>query len=135
VVGRDAGGNCSEGVFCTNFTNGAYDPSILIDDDENETSYLTFGLHGSSDSSYGIAKLTANLQSFAEQPKPIVFLPNLADGTTMPSGDKSTIHKRGETYYLSSGSACVSFALFNFIVRVYSCTVQLSYIPDLRLNV
>eukprot|EP00750_Incisomonas_marina_P016720 INCI19305.1.p1 GENE.INCI19305.1~~INCI19305.1.p1 ORF type:complete len:528 (+),score=49.02 INCI19305.1:191-1774(+) len=93
------------GVHVTNLTIAAYDPTVLIDDDANETAYICFGLHEKDASPYLIAKLHENFTVLQEEPRPIEFLPLPQDPSQeMPSGDKSTLHKRGDTYYLSAGS-------------------------------
>ena len=68
-----------------------YDPTVLIDDDENSTAYIVFGLHMQG-SVYLIAKLDESMQGFAEPPKPVVFLPSPIDNSTMHFNDKSTLY-------------------------------------------
>ena len=90
------------GVWVTNQTRGAYDPSLLVDDDG--VTYVSFGVRDTLDSSkYLIARLEPSLTSLAEEPQPVVFLPR-ADGAEMPSDDKSSLHKWKGIYYLSAGS-------------------------------
>jgi arabinoxylan arabinofuranohydrolase len=89
------------GVVTTNITGGAYDPTVLVDDDGSR--YIVFGLHDSG-SSYAVAQLDPTFTAFAEPLRPVVFLPRPSDGETMPSDDKSTLHKFGGVYYLSAGS-------------------------------
>ena len=83
-----------------------YDPTVLVDDDAEQTAFIMFGLHrNSGSSSYLIAKLNqTTMQGFAETPRRVVFLPR-ADGAVMANNDKSTLHKRDGIYYLSSGTA------------------------------
>ena len=106
------------GVWVTNQTRGAYDPSLLVDDN---ATYVSFGVRDTLDSSvYLIARLDHSLTSLAEEPRRIVFLPR-ADGAEMPSDDKSTLHKWNGVYYLSAGS-------------YYSTATSLYYYTALLLN-
>ena len=87
-------------VHVTNLTRGAYDPTVLVDDDGS--TYLCLGLRLGG--SYIIALLEPDLISLAEDPRAIVVLPDPATGAAMPGDDKSTLHKHHGTYYLSAGS-------------------------------
>ena len=87
-------------VHVTNLTRAAYDPTVLVDDDA--TAYLCLGLRLGG--SYIIARLEPSLVDLAEEPRAIVVLPDPVTGATMPGDDKSTLHKRLGTYYLSAGA-------------------------------
>ena len=87
-------------VHVTNLTRGAYDPTVLVDDDA--TAYLCVGLRLGG--SYIIARLEPSLVALAEAPRSIVVLPDPVTGATMPGDDKSTLHKHVGTYYLSAGA-------------------------------
>eukprot|EP01052_Picozoa_sp_SAG31_P036803 SAG31_NODE_4646_length_3072_cov_4.380760_1_plen_387_part_00 len=89
-----------QAAYVTNLTQGAYDPTVLVNDDG--TVYLCLGLRLGG--SYVIARLEASLVALAEHPRAIVVLPNPATGAEMPGDDKSTLHKRAGRYYLSAGS-------------------------------
>eukprot|EP00912_Choanoflagellata_sp_UC4_P001005 UC4_evm3s619 len=88
------------GVYVTNLTQGARDPTILADDDGNN--YLCLGLRDDS-GDYVIAKLGENLTVLDTDLKAVQVLPS-ADGSTLPTNDKPTLHKHNGTYYLSAGS-------------------------------
>ena len=87
-------------VHVTNLTRGAYDPTVLVDDDA--ATYLCLGLRLGG--SYLIARLEPTLVALAEEPRAIVVLPDPVTGATMPGDDKSTLHKHVDTYYLSAGA-------------------------------
>ncbi|MEM1070247.1 MAG: family 43 glycosylhydrolase [Planctomycetota bacterium] len=80
-----------------------YDPTVLVDDDAEQTAYIIFGNHfpGDHKNKYRIARLSDDLMSLAEHPKEIVIndLHRMFD-----HNDKPTIHKRKGVYYLSGGS-------------------------------
>jgi hypothetical protein len=80
-----------------------YDPTILIDDDENKTPYIAFGHHRSNDAAFYfcIAKLNEDMISLAEKPKEIKIIGNV---NVLSGNDKPTLHKRNGIYYLSAGS-------------------------------
>lgn len=80
-----------------------YDPTILIDDDENMTPYIAFGHHRSTDPAYYfcIARLNEDMISLAEEPKEIKII---GDAPVLGGNDKPTLHKRNGIYYLSAGS-------------------------------
>lgn len=79
-----------------------YDPSVLIDDTDNEA-YIVFGHHRSADPDfyYMIAKLSEDMISLAETPKEIKIE---GDVKVLGGNDKPTLHKRNGIYYLSAGS-------------------------------
>ena len=72
-----------------------YDPTILIDDDE--TAYIAFGHHRSTDSDYYfcIAKLGEDMISLAEKPKEIKIT---GDVDVLGGNDKPTLHKHNDIY-------------------------------------
>jgi hypothetical protein len=75
-----------------------YDPTVLLDDDGEH--YIMFGLHEPAGKSfYFVARLAPDMAGLAEPPRKVAWT-----GTEQPGDDKSTLHKRGATYYLSSGS-------------------------------
>lgn len=80
-----------------------YDPTILIDDDENETAYIAFGHHRASDPTlfFAIAKLNEDMISLTEAPKEIKII---GEGEVLAGNDKPTLHKRNGVYYLSAGT-------------------------------
>ncbi len=82
-----------------------YDPTVLVDDDEN--AYLVFGHHRSyeDDLSFYIVKLNDDMISLAEKPQEIqiIHAPDL-DTMVLRGNDKPNLHKRNGIYYLSAGS-------------------------------
>ena len=80
-----------------------YDPTILIDDDENHTPYIAFGHHRSTDPNYYfcIARLNEDMISLAEEPREIKIT---GDVPVLNGNDKPTLHKRNGIYYLSAGT-------------------------------
>ncbi|WP_248722509.1 family 43 glycosylhydrolase [Seonamhaeicola sp. ML3] len=78
-----------------------YDPSVLVDDD-NEA-YIVFGHHRSNhpDFYYMIAKLSEDMISLAETPKEVKII---GDAKVLGGSDKPTLHKRNGIFYLSAGS-------------------------------
>lgn len=80
-----------------------YDPTVLIDDDENQTPYIAFGHHRSADPAYYfcIARMNDNMISLAEEPREIKII---GDTNALSGNDKPTLHKRNGIYYLSAGS-------------------------------
>ncbi|MEM7473524.1 MAG: family 43 glycosylhydrolase [Planctomycetota bacterium] len=80
-----------------------YDPTVLIDDDEQQTGYIIFGNHfpGDHKNKYRIARLSDDMLSLHESPKEIVI--NDLD-LMFAHNDKPTLHKRRGIYYLSGGS-------------------------------
>jgi arabinoxylan arabinofuranohydrolase len=100
-------------VHVTSLTRGAYDPTVLVDDDA--TTYLCLGLRLGG--SYIIARLEPSLVALAEEPHAIVVLPHPATGATMPGDDKSTLHKHLDTYYLSAGAW---YATASFVYGPYT---------------
>lgn len=87
-------------VHVTNLTRGAYDPTVLVDDDA--TTYICLGLRLGG--SYIIARLEPSLVALAEEPRAIIVLPDPVTGAAMPGDDKSTLHKHLDKYYLSAGA-------------------------------
>ena len=81
-----------------------YDPTILMEDDEAQTSYIAFGHFRPDDPVYyyAIAKLGSDMISLAEEPKEIKITGN-APG--LKGNDKPTLHKRNGVYYLSAGTS------------------------------
>ena len=81
-----------------------YDPTVLVEDDADQTAYIVFGRNTDPSANpdpsfcthckYLIAELDDTMDGFAEDPKAIVFLPGPGGGT-MPTSDKSTLHKYG----------------------------------------
>ena len=96
---------------------GAYDPTVLVEEDG--TAYLCLGVRLGG--SYVIARLNASLTDLAEPPRAIVVLPNPDTGQEMPGDDKSTLHKYRNTYYLSAGSYYATAASVYGIVCVCVC--------------
>ena len=95
------------GVTVTDKTHGAYDPTLLLDDDG--AAYVCFGLHrpdghGGQPSDYLLARLGDSLTELAETPHSVKFLPHPSSGKVFSGADKSTLHKRKGTYYLSAGT-------------------------------
>ena len=89
-------------VTQTNRTEGAYDPTLLLDEDG--TAYLCFGYRHPPVSSYMLARLEDSLIELAEKPRVVIVLPNPETGITMPGSDKPTLHLRQGVYYLSAGT-------------------------------
>ena len=83
-------------------TEGAYDPTLLMDDDGS--AYLCFGYRHPSLSSYMLARLEDSLYELAEEPRDVIVLPNPKTGDSMPGTDKPTLHVRHGVYYLSAGT-------------------------------
>ena len=95
------------GITVTDQTHGAYDPTLLLDDDG--ITYVCFGVHrpdghDGHPSDYLLARLSDSLTGFAETPRTVKFLPHPRTGKVMPGGDKSTLHKWKGLYYLSAGT-------------------------------
>ena len=86
----------------TDSTEGAYDPTLLLDEDGS--AYLCFGYRHPSLSSYMLARLEDSLSELAEEPRVVVVLPNPETGDSMPGSDKPTLHLRQGVYYLSAGT-------------------------------
>ena len=84
-------------------TTKEYDPTILIDDDKDNSAYLAFGHYRKDDPdlNYYIAKLNNDMVSLAEEPKEIIIN---GDADVMIGNDKPNLHKHNGTYYLSAGS-------------------------------
>lgn len=80
-----------------------YDPTILIDDDAEQSAYIAFGHHRDDTPSLGyyIAKLNDDMVSLAEAPRKIQFTGN---NEVLTANDKPNLHKYNGTYYLSAGS-------------------------------
>ncbi len=79
-----------------------YDPEIFI---ENGEYYICF-----SAGTYHIAKLSKDMKSLATEPQPILVTFN---GKKVATKDKSTIHKKGDKYYLLySDRYAISSSLF-----------------------
>ena len=108
LVSTEALPTVPPGVTVTDRTHGAYDPTLLLDEDG--VAYVCFGLQRPADhgagkpSSYLLARLSTSLTELAETPRPVEFLPHPHTGKLFPGADKSTLHKRQGTYYLSSGA-------------------------------
>ena len=108
------------GITVTDQTHGAYDPTLLRDDDG--VAYVCFGLHRAADhggqpSSYLLARLSDSLTELAETPRPVEFLPHPRTGKEFSGADKSTLHKREGTYYLSAGT---NYATSNNVYGPYT---------------
>merc|ERR1712166_887566 len=73
-------------------TEGAYDPTLLLDDDGS--AYLCFGYRHPSLSSYMLARLKDSLYELAEEPRVVIVLPDPKTGDSMPGSDKPTLHIR-----------------------------------------
>lgn len=95
-----------------------YDPTILIDDDENQTPYIAFGHHRSTDPNYYfcIARLNDDMISLAEEPREIKII---GEARVLSGNDKPTLHKRDGIYYLSAGS---HYATSNNVYGPYTKT-------------
>ncbi|TVQ25436.1 MAG: hypothetical protein EA383_08375 [Spirochaetaceae bacterium] len=75
----------------------SYDPSVFIDDDDDQSAYIIFGTPvWAGGDSYYIARLGDDMISLAEKPEKII----LDDG----ADDKPFLHKFGGLYYLSWAS-------------------------------
>ncbi len=72
----------------------SYDPTVFIDDDENQTPYIIWG-YTCYNKNYYIARLNDDMVSLAEEPRPIDI------GNSWWS-DASWVSKFGNTYYLST---------------------------------
>ena len=83
-------------------TEGAYDPTLLLDGDGSV--YLCFGYRHPSLSSYMLARLEDSLDELAEEPRVVIVLPDPKTGDPMPGSDKPTLHIRHGVYYLSAGT-------------------------------
>ncbi len=81
-----------------------YDPTILMEDGKEKTSYIAFGHFRAADPAYYymIAKLNNDMVSLAEAPKKLVIKGN-AEG--FGGNDKPNLHKRNGIYYLSAGTS------------------------------
>jgi hypothetical protein len=107
LVSTQSAPSTPAGVHVTSLTRGAYDPTLLNDDDG--AAYVIFGYRhesseGGDESNYLIARLQENLVALQEEPRPVQIQPDPRNGRLMPGGDKSTLHKRTGTYYLSAGT-------------------------------
>ena len=71
-----------------------YDPCVFIDDDEDKTPYIIFGIT-TFGRQYYIARLNEDMISLAEEPKPV----ELINGWER---DAAQITKRGGVYYLNT---------------------------------
>ncbi|MCF8362666.1 MAG: family 43 glycosylhydrolase [Prolixibacteraceae bacterium] len=82
-------------------TTKEYDPTVLIENDG--TAYIVFGHYRKTDPDldFYIAKLSDDMISLAEHPKPIEINGNL---DVLAGNDKPTLHKKNGLYYLSAGS-------------------------------
>lgn len=102
----------SIGVMTSNSAGGHYkdalgkplvapmhDPTIFVDDDQNETPYL---IYGDKAGPYHIAKLNEDMISLAEQPKPIRITGKQWQNAPKWM-DKNYLFKKGDTFYLSWG--------------------------------
>ncbi len=78
-----------------------YDPTILMDDDEQ--AYIVFGHYREADKdlNYYIAKLGDDMISLSETPKEIEIS---GDMNVLKGNDKPNLHKRNGIYYLSAGT-------------------------------
>jgi arabinoxylan arabinofuranohydrolase len=76
-----------------------HDPTLLIDDDQNQTPYL---IYGQKRDSYHIAKLNNDMISVAEIPKPIIITGEAWENTPAWQ-DKNYLFKHDGLYYLSWG--------------------------------
>lgn len=82
-------------------SNKEYDATVLTDNDQHKTPYIAFGHFRSTDPDnfyYAIAKLNEDMISLAETPKKIIIEGDFG------GNDKPTLHKQGDTYYLSAGA-------------------------------
>ena len=77
----------------------SYDPSVFIDDDENQTPYIIWG-YTCFDKHYYIARLNEDMISLAEEPRPIVHGPWWSDAPW--------VWKRNGVYYLLTHRAWYS---------------------------
>ncbi|GJM62882.1 family 43 glycosylhydrolase [Persicobacter diffluens] len=71
----------------------SYDPEVF---EENGEHFIIFGA-----GQYYIAKLGEDMLSLAEEPQKLMIYNE--DGSRKPTGDKPTLFKRGDWYYLSWG--------------------------------
>lgn len=80
-----------------------YDPTVLIDDDNEQSAYIAFGHHRSNDPDlyYSIAKLNEDMISLAEKPREIKIIGKV---DVLGGNDKPTLHKHNRIYYLSAGT-------------------------------
>ncbi|MDO5971319.1 family 43 glycosylhydrolase [Flavivirga aquimarina] len=93
-----------------------HDPTILIDDNENQTPYLVYG-DKDNGNGFHIAKLNDDMISLAEKPKLIEI--NGEEWEKAPHWmDKNYIFKYNDTYYLSWGR---DYAISNNIYGPYKC--------------
>lgn len=85
-------------------TGREYDPTVLVDDDKNHSSYIVFGHNTSTVDSlrYHIAKLNEDMISLAETPKVITFTGDM--NGILTENDKPNLHKHNGIYYLSAGA-------------------------------
>ena len=72
----------------------AYDQDILIDDDG--TAYMVYGCYD-----YYIVRLSADMVSLAEKPRPVQFDRKFGPYGFGRTDDKPSLHKRNGLYYLS----------------------------------
>ena len=92
-----------------------HDPTILIDDDKNQTPYIIYG--DKEGGGFHIARLNEDMISLAEQPIPIQI--NGEEWEKAPTWmDKNYIFKHNGTYYLSWGR---DYAVSNNIYGPYEC--------------
>lgn len=84
-------------------TSKEYDPTILMDDDLFNSSYIAFGHYRNDDPKLGyyIAKLNNDMISLAEEPRKIIIT---GDEDVLTANDKPNLHKYNGLYYLSAGS-------------------------------
>ncbi len=80
-----------------------YDPSILVEDDEDQTAYIVFGHHrdNEEDHFFAIARLSEDMISLDEEPKEIIIT---GDQNVLKGNDKPNLHKHNGIYYLSAGT-------------------------------
>ncbi len=91
-----------------------HDPTILIDDDPDQTPYI---IYGDKSDSYYLARLNEDMISLAESPRPVVI-----EGEEWEKApewmDKNYLFKYGGTYYLTWGR---DYATSKNVYGPYTC--------------
>jgi len=91
-----------------------HDPTVLIDDDRDQTPYIVYG---DKEGSYHAVRLNDDMITLYESPKPLTI--NGKQWEDAPSWmDKNYIFKHRETYYLSWGR---DYAISDNIYGPYEC--------------
>jgi len=90
AVSNDGPGGPYKDALKKSIDGVKYDPTVFIDDDENQTPYLITGGYP-----YKIAQLEEDMMTLAEEPKELVYTTEAWDG------DGGFLHKRNGIYYVN----------------------------------